>query len=309
MENRKLYCVYMHRNKINDKKYIGITCRKPEHRWGKDGHSYKGQVFKKAIEKYGWNNFDHVILFNELCAEDAYKKEQELIKLYKSNQKEFGYNLSAGGEHGSTGYLNNSMSIVVYQYDLDGNFIAEYPSLSEAERVTGISNSSISSCCKGKQMYTGEFQWSYTKVDKMPKIDKHQLISDKVRKKGKPVYCYDMDGNFIKKYNSARIASEETNTNQSQINVCCSGRTRYSNNFQWFYEYMGNKIEPINKYENLYHRTVKVNQYDKNKVFIKTWDTIKEASIAMGSTSSSNILRCLSGEGKTAYGYIWEYAS
>lgn len=309
MENRKLYCVYMHRNKINDKKYIGITCRKPEHRWGKDGHSYKGQVFKKAIEKYGWNNFDHVILFNELSAEDAYKKEQELIKLYKSNQKEFGYNLSAGGEHGSTGYLNNSMSIVVYQYDLDGNFIAEYPSLSEAERVTGISNSSISSCCKGKQMYTGEFQWSYTKVDKMPKIDKHQLISDKVRKKGKPVYCYDMDGNFIKKYNSARIASEETNTNQSQINVCCSGRTRYSNNFQWFYEYMGNKIEPINKYENLYHRTVKVNQYDKNKVFIKTWDTIKEASIAMGSTSSSNILRCLSGEGKTAYGYIWEYAS
>ena len=309
MENRKLYCVYMHRNKINDKKYIGITCRKPEHRWGKDGHSYKGQVFKKAIEKYGWNNFDHVILFNELSAEDAYKKEQELIKLYKSNQKEFGYNLSAGGEHGSTGYLNNSMSIVVYQYDLDGNFIAEYPSLSEAERVTGISNSSISSCCKGKQMYTGEFQWSYTKVDKMPKIDKHQLISDKVRKKGKPVYCYDMDGNFIKKYNSARIASEETNTNQSQINVCCSGRTRYSNNFQWFYEYMGNKIEPINKYENLYHRTVKVNQYDKNKVFIKAWDTIKEASIAMGSTSSSNILRCLSGEGKTAYGYIWEYAS
>lgn len=309
MENRKLYCVYMHRNKINDKKYIGITCRKPEHRWGKDGHSYKGQVFKKAIEKYGWNNFDHVILFNELSAEDAYKKEQELIKLYKSNQKEFGYNLSAGGEHGSTGYLNNSMSIVVYQYDLDGNFIAEYPSLSEAERVTGISNSSISSCCKGKQMYTGEFQWSYTKVDKMPKIDKHQLISDKVRKKGKPVYCYDMDGNFIEKYNSARIASEETNTNQSQINVCCSGRTRYSNNFQWFYEYMGNKIEPINKYENLYHRTVKVNQYDKNKVFIKTWDTIKEASIAMGSTSSSNILRCLSGEGKTAYGYIWEYAS
>ena len=250
MENRKLYCVYMHRNKINDKKYIGITCRKPEHRWGKDGHSYKGQVFKKAIEKYGWNNLDHVILFNELSAEDAYKKEQELIKLYKSNQKEFGYNLSAGGEHGSTGYLNNSMSIVVYQYDLDGNFIAEYPSLSEAERVTGISNSSISSCCKGKQMYTVNFQWSYTKVDKMPKIDKHQLISDKVRKKGKPVYCYDMDGNFIKKYNSARIASEETNTNQSQINVCCSGRTRYSNNFQWFYEYMGNKIEPINKYEN-----------------------------------------------------------
>lgn len=309
MDNTKKYCVYMHRNKINNKKYIGITCRKPEYRWGKDGYSYKGQVFKTAIDKYGWDNFDHIILFNDLNAEDAYKKEQELIKLYKSNQKEFGYNLSIGGEHGSTGYLNNSMSIIVYQYDLDGNFITEYPSLSEAERVTGISNSSISACCKGKQLYTGEFQWSYTKVNKMPKIDKHQLISEKVRKKGKPVYCYSIDGNFIKKYNSARIASQETNTNQNKINYCCSGKARYSNNLQWFYEYRGNKVEPVNKYENLYHKTIKINQYDKNMNFIKTWNAIKDASIAMGSTNCSNIIRCLSGKGKTAYGYIWEYAS
>lgn len=310
MDNQKLYYVYMHRNKINDKKYIGITCRKkPKHRWGKNGNSYKGQVFKIAIDKYGWDNFEHLILYKNLCAKDAYLKEQELIKRYKTNEKEYGYNLSIGGEHGSTGYLNNSMSIIVYQYDLNGIFICEYPSLSEAERVTGISNSSISSCCKGKQLYTGEFQWSYEKVDKMPIIDKHKLISEKTRKKARNIYCYDINGFFIKKYKSARIASKETNTGQTKINSCCSGRIRYSNNFQWFYEYMGEKIEPINKYENLYHKTVKVNQYDKNGNFIKTWNTIKEASNAMGSHSSSNILRCLSGEGKTAYGYIWEYAS
>lgn len=305
----KKYYVYMHRNKLNDKKYIGITCRKkPEHRWGKNGNSYKGQVFKTAIDKYGWDNFDHIILFENLNAEDAYAKEKEFIELYKTNQKEYGYNLSVGGEHGSTGYLNNSMSLSVYQYDLDGNFIREYPSLSEAERDTNISNSAISGCCKGKHLYTGEFQWSYNKVDRMPKINKYKLISERVRKKAKPVYCYDMNGNFLTKYDSARIASEETNADQGRINACCSGRNRYTNNLQWFYDYMGEKIEPIRKYENLYRRATKIKQYDNNKNLIKTWDTIKEASIAMGSTSSSNILRCLSSKGKSAFGYIWEYA-
>ena len=154
----KKYYVYMHNNKVNNKKYIGITCReKPEYRWGKNGNSYRGQVFKTAIDKYGWNNFDHLILFEGLSAEEAYEKEKELIKKYKSNQKEYGYNLSVGGEHGSTGYLNNSMSIHVYQYDLNGNFISEYPSLSEAERVTGVPNNSISACCKGKHLYTYDF--------------------------------------------------------------------------------------------------------------------------------------------------------
>ena len=40
MEEEKKYCIYMHKNTINGKVYVGQTCQKPEDRWGKDGRNY-----------------------------------------------------------------------------------------------------------------------------------------------------------------------------------------------------------------------------------------------------------------------------
>ena len=73
MENT--YSVYKHTNKVNGKVYIGITYNKPEVRWGSNGIGYKRQLFWNAIQKYGWDNFTHEILFES----QAYQKEIELI--------------------------------------------------------------------------------------------------------------------------------------------------------------------------------------------------------------------------------------
>ena len=92
------YIVYKHTSP-NGKVYIGITSQNPERRWRKNGEGYKDHnYFWNAIQKYGWDNFTHEILFNDLTAEQAYKKEQEFISYYKSNDSRYGYNLSSGGE-------------------------------------------------------------------------------------------------------------------------------------------------------------------------------------------------------------------
>ena len=51
----------------------------------------------------------------------------------------------------------------IIQYSKDGKFIAEYPSIMEAERQTGCNNSHIGSCCKGERKSTGGFIWKYKK--------------------------------------------------------------------------------------------------------------------------------------------------
>lgn len=93
-----MYFVYLHNNKINNKKYIGITKQKPENRWGLNGYNYRSSpYFYFAIQKYGWNNFEHIILYNNLTKEEACEKEIELINKYKTQNKKYGYNIMEGG--------------------------------------------------------------------------------------------------------------------------------------------------------------------------------------------------------------------
>ena len=89
----------------NGKRYIGITCRKPEKRW-KNGIGYKkGTAFRGAIDKYGWNDIQHNILFNDLTEKEAKWLENYLICYYWTfvgfNDSK-GYNMTLGGE-GSVG--------------------------------------------------------------------------------------------------------------------------------------------------------------------------------------------------------------
>jgi hypothetical protein len=105
----RTFIVYCHTNKINNKKYIGITCQDPETRWGYKGNNYKQSqpYFAKAIKKYSWDGFTHEILFEGLTAQEASDKEIELIAFYHTyigDPECQGYNLTRGG-FGGVKYL------------------------------------------------------------------------------------------------------------------------------------------------------------------------------------------------------------
>ena len=138
------YYVYLHLNKINGKKYYGITSEdNPEKRW-KKGY-YHNNHFQNAINKYGWENFEHIIIAENLSKKEAELKEQELILRNKTNNQAFGYNLTSGGEgvsgykfseesrkkmsearkgekHWNYGNYNENNANIILQFDLDFNF-------------------------------------------------------------------------------------------------------------------------------------------------------------------------------------------
>jgi len=91
-----MYYVYKHVNKINGKVYIEITLN-PSQRWSYKGNQYKGSpLFYNAIQKYGWKNFDHIIIKDKLTKEEACEMERLLINENRNNC----YNISDGGDSG-----------------------------------------------------------------------------------------------------------------------------------------------------------------------------------------------------------------
>lgn len=146
----KNYYVYKHTNLINGKVYIGMSCQKTYDRWNESKY-LRHKKFGSAIQEFGWKNFSHEILFNNLTKEEAEKLEKETIAFYKSNNEKFGYNMITGGIGGGVGAKPvkcNKTEII-------------YESAREAERQTGISRTSIGRCCRGKQKTAGGSTWEF----------------------------------------------------------------------------------------------------------------------------------------------------
>ena len=61
--------------------------------------------------------------------------------------------------------ISQSMGVNgILQFSKDGELIAEYSSIHEAERHTGLSASNICNCCKGNRKSAGGFIWKYKEI-------------------------------------------------------------------------------------------------------------------------------------------------
>lgn len=98
----KKFIVYKHTSP-SKKCYIGITCQQPIKRFGVNGKNYlynkthtKHPYFYNAIMKYGWDNFQHEILYKDLDELQAKIMEISLIRFYKKTNQS--YNATQGGD-------------------------------------------------------------------------------------------------------------------------------------------------------------------------------------------------------------------
>lgn len=282
--NERKYCVYMHRNKINNKVYIGQTGTSVEDRW-QNGKGYKGcTLFERAIEKYGWDNFEHIILKDNLTRQEVGEVENKFITLYDSTNPEKGYNISVGGESGHVGV-----------------------------KMSAESREKMSKARKGKsfsQEHKGKISAALQgRVISQEAIDKMRFA------KGEPFVQLDLDGCFIQKYNTTWEASQQTGISQSAIAGALSQnkQKKTAGGFIWiksdkYYEpsFLLNLDNNIRKYANNHQKAVV--QLNKNGEYIARFDSCASAQRAIDKTGKV-INACCRGDVMTAYGYIWVYES
>lgn len=108
---------------------------------------------------------------------------------------------------------------------------------------------------------------------------------EKLRKSASRVVCqYDLDGNYIKTWESAAEAERYTGAGSSQIIACCRGKAKTSKGFQWCYDgnTCGKYESPVRKSPGKFGKdnkqSKKVYEYDVNWKLIKVWDSLMDIS-------------------------------
>ena len=165
-----MYTVYRHYNRLTNKSYIGMTSQEPKRRWN-NGWGYKNNSkMWNDIQNSDWNkDWEHSIIGNFEDKQEALNVEEMFIRLFNSTND--GYNASAYSSHSckhteeSKKKISEAMRVNrILQFSKEGEFIAEYPSLVEAERQTGCNRGNICLCCKGKYKTCGGFIWKYKEI-------------------------------------------------------------------------------------------------------------------------------------------------
>lgn len=215
-ENYKVYCHTFPNGKI----YIGITKQELYQRF-KGGKGYKGKTkIWYAIQKYGWENIKHKLLYDNLTKEEAEQKEIELISLYNSNNSNYGYNTASGGN--CIGTVSEETKEKIRKANKGKSYHAGYW---KGKKLSNEHRKKLSDSHKGQKNIISE----KTKIKISNSLKGHEVSKETRLKISKKVIC--IDNNKI--YSSLKEASEKTGISYKGISACCNGRNKSIYNTHW----------------------------------------------------------------------------
>lgn len=307
--------IYRIINTITNDHYIGYSTnlknRFNNYKIGK----CKGQTLLfKSFEKYGYQNHVITVLFesDDLTINLLKELEMVYIRYYKYWIGRTMLNSNDGGGGSGVWSIEKKEKFSksrtgfklkeILQYDFNGNFIREWPSLSSASKDLNIDYNLLIRCCKGTAKSVGGYRWQY-KTENYPKTIPKYIKQVKT----KPILQYDVDGNFIREWKSIKHACDGLNIHVSEIyRTMKYGVPKYNkqnNTIKHQFKYkegkIAQKIEPL--------ITVKILQYDIDGNFIRSWNSTTEIEQEIN-LKKKNITHALRGETQKAFDFQWKYS-
>lgn len=300
---------------------IDIYRRWNKHRWELKNNKHKNQIMQNVYNLYIETDPFEFAIIKEVSTELLNKFEKEFIieyhykfpdkrcmnisdpeRCYTSNTNTrqkislalTGISLSeetkAKMSKSRKGQKHEWARKKIVQMDLEGNLIKIWDSVKDAEKELKIRIQKKNKLC-------GEFQWQlYEDWVENPKgkvQHKHNITST--------IKQFDLQGNFIKEWNSVKEAADGTKTSKTPLTQCLNGKGKTAGGFLWSYTYKVNTNIAPNRSK--CRKTVR--QLTLDRTFIKEWSSIQEASEKLNINLGS-IKNCIKGTQKQAGGYLWE---
>lgn len=183
------------------------------------------------------------------------------------------------------------------EYDYKGNLLFVYDNIEQLLSLKHkIKRIQIIECCSGRIIYVGTNIYRFHGE----RFDLYKTYRDKP----KLVEQYDLEGNFIRVFESSREATRAMGLKGTQVSAVCRGKRKTAGGYMWKY------VEDNSDFPNLekeWH-CIRVYQYKKDSLILdKIFESIKEAALC-----NNVIPRTISdiAKGKTRpiyYNYIWSF--
>lgn len=128
-------------------------------------------------------------------------------------------------------HRESKRKVPIYQLDLNGNIVKQYPSITEACQAE-FRRSGILGCANGRYKQSDGFIWRY---EKNLRDSVGQSIEPVNSLKGKYILQFTLDGQFVRKYNSCAEAARQNGIpNYKIIHKALNSETHYSSGYKWY---------------------------------------------------------------------------
>lgn len=334
--------IYITTNMANGKRYIGQKIVDKNGIWKE--YLGSGLLIKKAISKYGKENFYKDIVDIAYDANELDNKEKEWIAKYNAAGVNDFYNLTKGGRSFVGFYnINDPVQTEIVNRKRTATVNAMHKIKENHARCT-LKSSEVKDIAE--RLHNGEFvkdlaeeyNVSIATIEDVHRTDKwSDIVGDldftnrvtQIRRRiSKPVLQYDLYGNFVGRYECVQDAIRDQQLqNNGSIYSCLTKKVNMACGYMWFYEDDPTIEETINNADllkklrdyftparlktNYGHKSKTrkpVLQFDKDNNFICKYESLSAASKALN-LDIKNISNVCNGKigCKTAGGYIWKF--
>jgi len=311
--------IYKITNILNGKVYIGqskdIDRRFSEHKRHYKIESHRNKIaLYKSMWKYGVENFKFEVL-EETSNTNLDEREKFYIEIYKSNNRNFGYNLTDGGDCGPIHYgesNQNSKLTKEIVFQIREDYLKGFVKRQAYKHICETYDVNINTF---SDVWIGKI-WKNVHYDVYDDCYKNEIQQKRCENKSRLTETSSKQ--YVKEIRDYRNQGKYIGDIYS---LYSDKMTRFTFEDIWYnrsYKYIQSGIVKESKVKYIKKRkfeNIKINMLDMNGSLIKTFDDVYEAIKFLNrdgdnytrKNTRTSIFNVCSQKAKSAYGYIWSF--